>query len=101
VYFGFDKSLLTTEAKDTLKKSDDCLKRTNDPLTLIGHADPRGTTEYNMALSDHRARAVKDYLKRLGIKPSRLRTVPRGALDATGTDEAGWARDRRVDSEWR
>jgi peptidoglycan-associated lipoprotein len=101
VYFGFDKSLLTTEAKDTLKKGDDCLKRTNDPLTLVGHADPRGTTEYNLALSDRRAQAVKDYLRRLGVKPSRLRTVPRGALDATGADEAGWARDRRVDSEWR
>jgi peptidoglycan-associated lipoprotein len=101
VYFDFDKALLKTEARTTLKKNDDCLKKTNDPLNLIGHADPRGTTEYNMALSDHRARAVKDYLKRLGVKTSRLRTVPRGELDATGTDEASWARDRRVDSEWR
>ena len=101
VYFAFDKALLTTEARNTLKKGDECLKKTSDPLTLVGHADPRGTTEYNMALSEHRAQAVKDYLKRLGVKPSRLRTVPRGELDATGTDEASWARDRRVDSEWR
>ena len=101
VYFGFDKSLLTAEARTTLKNGSDCLQKTSDPLTLVGHADPRGTTEYNMALSDRRAQAVKDYLRRLGVKPSRLRTVPRGALDATGTDEAGWARDRRVDSEWR
>ena len=60
-----------------------------------------GSNDFNLGLSQRRAQAVKDYLRRLGVKPSRLRTVPRGALDATGADEAGWARDRRVDSEWR
>ena len=54
-----------------------------------------------MALSDRRAQSVRDYLKRTGIAATRLSVVPRGALDATGTNETGWAKDRRVDSEWR
>jgi peptidoglycan-associated lipoprotein len=68
---------------------------------LVGRADSRGTTEYNMALADRRAQSVRDYLKRTGIAATRLSVVPRGALDATGTNETGWAKDRRVDSEWR
>lgn len=101
VYFGFDKSNLTSEATNALAKNVTCLKKAELPVTLTGRADPRGTTEYNMALSDRRAQSVKEYLTRSGISASRLSTVPRGALEASGTDEAGWAKDRRVDSEWR
>jgi peptidoglycan-associated lipoprotein len=101
VFFGFDKSNLTSEATNTLAKNVSCLKKADLPVSLVGRADPRGTTEYNMALSDKRAQSVKDYLTRSGIAGSRLSTVPRGALEATGTDEAGWAKDRRVDSEWK
>jgi peptidoglycan-associated lipoprotein len=70
-------------------------------VTLSGHCDPRGTDEYNLALSERRAQTVRDYLQRMGIPAERMRTLPRGALDATGTDETGWSRDRRVDSEWQ
>ncbi len=101
VYFGFNLSTLTTEATNALSKNASCLKKTNRSVDLVGHADPRGTTEYNMALSDRRAQAARDYLRRAGIDSTRLRPVPRGNLDATGTDEASWARDRRVDSEWK
>lgn len=102
VYFGFDQSTLTSEATSTLNVNADCLKKaTGRSVTLVGRADPRGTTEYNMALSDRRAQAVKDYLQRLGIEGGRLPKVPRGALDASGGDEAGWAKDRRVDFEWQ
>lgn len=101
VYFGFDQHTLTSEASSTLNKNADCLKKWPRPANLVGRADPRGTTEYNLALSDKRAQAVKEYLQRLGIEAGRLRPVPRGALDASGTDESSWARDRRVDSEWQ
>ena len=101
VYFDFDKSNLTSAATSVLSQNAICLKKTDMSVTLVGRADPRGTTEYNMALSDRRAQSVKDYLRRMGIASTRLSVVPRGALDATGTNETGWAKDRRVDSEWR
>jgi peptidoglycan-associated lipoprotein len=101
VYFGFDVSTLTSEATATLTRNITCLKKSDRSVDIIGRADPRGTTEYNMALSDRRAQAVRDYLKLAGMDAQRLRPVPRGAMDAVGTDESGWARDRRVDSEWK
>jgi peptidoglycan-associated lipoprotein len=101
VYFGFDQSTLTSEANNTLNGNADAIKKANKTVELVGRADPRGTTEYNMALSDRRAQAVRDYLQRLGTDTSKMSKVPRGALDATGTDESGWAKDRRVDFECR
>jgi peptidoglycan-associated lipoprotein len=101
VYFGFNVSTLTRDATDTLARNAECLKKTNQSIDLVGRADPRGTTEYNMALSDRRAQSARDYLRRAGIDSTRLRPVPRGNLDAVGTDEASWAKDRRVDSEWK
>jgi peptidoglycan-associated lipoprotein len=101
VYFGFDQASLTSEATGTLNSNADAIKKKGSGVEVVGRADPRGTTEYNMALSDRRAQAVKDYLQRLGIDGSKMSKVPRGALDATGADESGWAKDRRVDFECR
>jgi peptidoglycan-associated lipoprotein len=101
VYFGFNISTLTSDGRNALSKNAACLKKTGRGIDLVGHADPRGTTEYNMALSDRRAQAVRDYLRQAGIDSTRLKPVPRGNLDATGTDESSWAKDRRVDSEWK
>ena len=101
VYFGFNISSLNKDATASLSKNAACLKKTGRSIDLLGHADPRGTTEYNMALSDRRAQAVRDYLRQAGIDSKRLKPVPRGNLDATGTDESSWAKDRRVDSEWK
>jgi peptidoglycan-associated lipoprotein len=102
VYFGFNESALTSDGTSALNKNAECLKKAaGRQVNLVGRADPRGTTEYNLALSDRRAQSVKEYLQRLGVEAARLRSVPRGALDATGTDEAGWAKDRRVDAEWQ
>ena len=71
-------------------------------MNLVGRADSRGTPEYNMALSDRRSQAVKDYLQRMGLPANRLDPGARGASSTPpGGDEAGWARDRRVDSEWQ
>lgn len=101
VYFGFDQASLSSEATSVLSSNVECLKKANRPVNLVGRADPRGTTEYNLALSDRRAQAVRQYLQRMGIDVNRLRPVPRGALDASGTDEGSWAKDRRVDLEWQ
>jgi peptidoglycan-associated lipoprotein len=101
VYFDFDKAILSSEATNTLSSNATCLKKSDRPAHLIGRADPRGTPEYNMALSDRRSQAVKEYLQRMGIPANRLVPVPRGELDAGGAEEGGWAKDRRVDSEWQ
>ena len=66
-------------------------------LELTGRADPRGTEEYNLALGSRRAGSVGQYLEALGVRKTYLPQTTRGALDATGTDETGWAKDRRVD----
>jgi peptidoglycan-associated lipoprotein len=66
-------------------------------LSLVGRADARGEPEYNLSLGESRAESVRRYLHDLGVQGERLRATSRGELDATGTDEAGWAYDRRVD----
>jgi peptidoglycan-associated lipoprotein len=100
VYFDFNESALTSNAGDVLSKDAACLKQAKRPATLEGHADARGTEEYNLALSERRAIAVKKYLTNLGVSGEQLRTVPKGKTEATGTNEAGWAKDRRVDIKW-
>jgi peptidoglycan-associated lipoprotein len=101
VYFDFNESVLSTEATAAIDRNGECIKKAGtQSVTLVGRSDPRGTEEYNLALSDHRASSVKDRLTRVGIAASRLSTVPKGELDAVGKDEAGWAKDRRVDFQW-
>jgi peptidoglycan-associated lipoprotein len=101
VYFDFNESALTTEATATLARDADCLKKVGRVATLTGHTDPRGTQEYNLALSERRAQSVKDHLGRLGADGTKMTVLPRGALDAKGTDEPSWSQDRRVDFTWR
>lgn len=98
VYFDFNESLLTTEATSALSRNVECLKlAAGRNVRAEGHCDARGTEDYNMALGDRRARAVIDHLKRLAADTSRVRPVSRGKLDASGSDETGFARDRRVE----
>jgi peptidoglycan-associated lipoprotein len=66
-------------------------------VRLVGRADPRGTQEYNMALGERRSNAVGKYLAGLGVGSGQMSETSRGALDATGSDEAAWRKDRRVD----
>jgi peptidoglycan-associated lipoprotein len=101
VYFDFNESALTTEATGTLSKNADCLKLVARPTTIVGHADPRGTAEYNIALSERRAQSVREHMSRLGVDAGRMAILPRGSLDARGTNEPGWAQDRRADFTWR
>ncbi len=99
IHFEFDSSALTDAARQTLGQHAGWLKaHAGTRVTVEGHCDDRGTVEYNLALGDHRARAVKDYLLSLGIAAGRLHTVSFGKekpLD-TGSGEAAWSRNRRA-----
>jgi peptidoglycan-associated lipoprotein len=99
-YFAFDSAKVTQQGDRVLMQLADCftkgaLKGKN--MRLVGHADPRGDDEYNMVLGQHRADNVKKFLTTKGLPPDRAQTSSRGKMDATGTDEASWAKDRRVD----
>jgi peptidoglycan-associated lipoprotein len=98
--FDFDATQLSATDRNELDQLAKCM--TTGPLagknvTLVGRADPRGEEEYNMALGARRATAVEHYLAQSGVAESRLPVTTRGALDAQGHDEQGWAADRRVD----
>ncbi len=98
VYFDFNENVLSTEATTAIDHNAECIKKhPSAGLTLTGHTDPRGTEEYNLALSDRRCQAVRDRLQRIGATPAGVKLVPKGEMEATGTDESGWAKDRRVD----
>jgi peptidoglycan-associated lipoprotein len=98
IYFEFDKSRLTPMAQDTLMRHAAWLRENPDvTVTIEGHADERGTNEYNLALGDRRADSAKDFLVDLGIPASRLTTISYGeerplCMDQT---EECWAKNRR------
>ncbi|MFT3699234.1 MAG: OmpA family protein [Kofleriaceae bacterium] len=98
--FDYDTSELQAADRDVLQQIATCV--TTGPLKgkkleLTGRADPRGTEEYNLGLGTRRAGSVKTYLERLGVGNTQMNQNTRGALDATGTDDASYSTDRRVD----
>jgi peptidoglycan-associated lipoprotein len=99
IHFAFDSSLLSDLARQILVGKAEYL-RTNPDITVTveGHCDERGTSEYNIALGDRRAESVKRYLADLGIGTKRLNTVSYGEERpiATGHDEDSWAKNRRA-----
>jgi len=98
VYFAFDDSALSEETRRSLQETAARLQR--EPgrrFVLMGHADPRGSVEYNLALGHRRAQAVLNYLTALGVARDQLAASSAGSEYASGEDEAGWARDRRVE----
>jgi peptidoglycan-associated lipoprotein len=98
--FEFDSAALSPQAAKVLDAMASCFvdgPAKGKNLNLVGHADPRGRPIYNFGLGQRRAGAVAQYLGKKGLPASRIASSSRGALDATGTDEAGWAKDRRVD----
>jgi peptidoglycan-associated lipoprotein len=99
-YFDFDSARVTPQADRVLAGLATCF--TAGPLKgkgmkLVGHADPRGDSEYNLVLGGKRADHVSSALAKKGLEHDRMLTSSRGELDATGQDESGWAKDRRVD----
>jgi peptidoglycan-associated lipoprotein len=98
--FDYDKDELTSEDRAVLDQLATCLTTgalKGKGVALVGRADPRGTEEYNLGLGSRRASSVSQYLGRLGVTEPQMVVTTRGALEATGTDEAGWKQDRRVD----
>jgi peptidoglycan-associated lipoprotein len=96
IYFEFDSSTLSPEMRSKLEADYDCYKKSGGSLKIEGHCDPRGTTEYNMGLGDRRARIVGKVLNTLGVEKSNMKMVSKGEEEATGTNESGWAMDRKV-----
>lgn len=99
-YFEFDKSDLSAEARAALVHHANNLKANpNMRVRLEGHADERGTREYNLALGERRAQAIERYLQVQGVAASQLETVSYGEERPadTGTTEASYSRNRRVE----
>lgn len=98
VFFGYDQYNLTPEAQRTLELQAEWMKRyTSTTITIAGHADERGTREYNLALGDRRANSVKNYLVALGIDPRRVTTISYGKERPAvlGSNPSAWAQNRR------
>jgi peptidoglycan-associated lipoprotein len=98
VFFDFDKSDIKPEGRQTLQRQADWLKKyANVTLTVEGHCDERGTREYNLALGERRASAVKKLLVALGVAANRLSTISYGKERpaVVGSNEAAWAQNRR------
>ena len=98
VFFDLDKFTLKATARRVLERQADWLNTYgNVSITIEGHADERGTREYNLALGERRASAVKDYLISLGVDPGRASTLSYGKErpDALGSNEAAWSQNRR------
>ena len=99
VNFEFDSAELTGSARSTLNRQSAFLSVNPDLMIVIeGHADERGTREYNLALAERRATAVRDYLVAKGMNSARVRTVSYGKERpaVVGSDEASWAKNRRA-----
>lgn len=100
--FNFDEAALTPPGRDTLQDVARCLAEgpmQGRAVTIIGRTDPRGTQEYNQELAMDRAQAARDYLVARGVPEGQIQLVSRGEGEAQGTNEQGWALDRRVDIE--
>ncbi len=99
VFFGYDRYDLSTEARNTLENQAGWLQQNaNVRITIEGHADERGTREYNLALGERRANSVKNYLVALGIDASRLNVISYGKERPAvpGSNETAWSQNRRA-----
>ena len=99
VFFATNKSTLTTASRDTLRTQAAWMRKKGKDLTfsIEGHADERGTREYNLALGERRANAVKDYLMTYGISGSRLSVISYGKERPvnSGSNPLAWSQNRR------
>ena len=98
VFFDLDESTIRDDAKASLSKNADWMKRwTSTAITVEGHCDSRGSSEYNLALGTRRANAVKDYLVSLGVSTSRVTVISKGKEQpfCSTEDESCWSQNRR------
>ena len=98
VFFATNESILTTRSRDTLRKQAGWLRENSEVnVVLEGHADERGTREYNLALGERRANAAKDYLMTYGISSNRISVISYGKerpVDS-GSNPLAWSKNRR------
>jgi peptidoglycan-associated lipoprotein len=101
VYFDYDKADLSKESRDVLSKNGAIImkSKTIDKVKIEGHCDERGSTEYNLALGERRAKSALQYLVTLGVKADRLSIISYGKEKpaAKGGDEAAWSKNRRAE----
>ena len=98
VFFATNKSILTTASRDTLRKQAAWMRKNADvTVSIEGHADERGTREYNLALGERRANAAKDYLLTYGISGSRMAVISYGKERPvnSGSTPLAWSQNRR------
>ena len=98
VFFATNESILTTKSRDTLRKQAAWLREnTNVNVVIEGHADERGTREYNLALGERRANAAKDYLMTYGISADRISVISYGKERPVdpGSNPLSWSKNRR------
>ena len=99
VFFATNESVLTTASRETLRKQAAWLRKNSDiTIVLEGHADERGTREYNLALGERRANAAKDYLMTYGISSDRISVLSYGKerpVDS-GSNPLAWSKNRRA-----
>jgi peptidoglycan-associated lipoprotein len=98
VYFDTDQSVVRPDGRATLDKQAAWLKQyANYAITIEGHCDERGTREYNFALGERRAQAVRQYLISQGLPAARVKTISYGKErpEVVGSDEGAWSRNRR------
>jgi len=99
IFFAFDRSDISPEARETLSRQADWLRRyPNVTVTIEGHCDERGTREYNLALGERRAQAAKNVLVASGIPASRISTISYGKERpaVVGSTEEAYAQNRRA-----
>lgn len=98
VFFDYDSADIRSDGRATLTENGKKLVGGSGTVTIEGHCDERGTTDYNLALGDRRAAAAKDFLVSYGVDASRLNTISYGENRpfAMGHDEAAWAQNRRA-----
>jgi peptidoglycan-associated lipoprotein len=99
-FFAYDSANVRPQDQAILQKLATCFSTgplKGKQMRLVGHADPRGDEEYNMSLGNRRADNVKNAIVNAGLAATQVATTSRGEMDATGTDEASWEKDRRVD----
>ena len=98
VFFDTDRSEIRADARTTLDRQAVWLNQYgNAAITVEGHADERGTRQYNLALGDRRANSVRNYLIAQGVSPARITTISYGKERpvAVGSNDAAWAQNRR------
>ena len=98
VFFATNESVLTTASRDTLRKQAEWLRKNSKiNVVLEGHADERGTREYNLALGERRANAVKDYLMTYGISGKRISVISYGKERPVNSESTplAWSQNRR------